>query len=203
MSSTQRGYGFVHYSPTLPGILSALKCVNELRDSTSEGIHFKCDLSHKLMKQLSQRQDKEEIKIIHQYFPEGFGQMQNADETRSVQQREINYAARGNINIRTNITQSDCDAEYSAVINSNNRGKSRRRHSPRQYGYHSNPNSTPFQHVDNVEQTAEIVHSPYFQVSPFPYFPYYYPGYQFNQFHQRQFEYQSVNNNFCVNELLT
>lgn len=42
----------MHFPSSEDGITAALKCSDELKDKTIDNIHFKCDISHKLLKQL-------------------------------------------------------------------------------------------------------------------------------------------------------
>lgn len=55
--NTQRGYGFVHFPPTKDGITAAIKCTEEMRDCFIDGVQFRCELSHKLLKQLYNTRD--------------------------------------------------------------------------------------------------------------------------------------------------
>jgi hypothetical protein len=74
-AKTQRAYGFVHYAPNVSGILSALKCAEDLKDNTIDNVHYKCEVSHKLVKQLIHQQDSEVVKLIHKYYPGGIQEL--------------------------------------------------------------------------------------------------------------------------------
>jgi RNA recognition motif-containing protein len=51
-AQVQRGYGFVHFPASEEGVNAALKCVDALKDKIVDNIHYKCDVSHKLLRQL-------------------------------------------------------------------------------------------------------------------------------------------------------
>jgi hypothetical protein len=54
-NQSQRGYGFIHYPSTDEGIEAALRCTEELRNTLLGEARYKCDVSHKLMKELYDR----------------------------------------------------------------------------------------------------------------------------------------------------
>jgi hypothetical protein len=60
----QKGYAFIHFSFNAKGIISSLQCCDELKDTIVDGVKYRCDLSHKLMKDLSESDDPYVLKII-------------------------------------------------------------------------------------------------------------------------------------------
>ena len=45
---SQKGYGFVHFAYSPEGVAAAVKCCDELHDSTVDQVQYKCSISHRL-----------------------------------------------------------------------------------------------------------------------------------------------------------
>lgn len=64
MRMIQKGYAFIHFPATAKGVGSCLQCCNELKDTIVDGVKYRCDISHKLMKELNDTGDPEVLKIL-------------------------------------------------------------------------------------------------------------------------------------------
>lgn len=68
INGNQRGYGFIHFPSTDEGIEAALGCTEELRNTLIGEARYKCDVSHKLMKELYDRKHPS-ISALMQRYP--------------------------------------------------------------------------------------------------------------------------------------
>lgn len=66
-AKVQRGYGFVHFPASQEGVNAALKCAEELKDKAIDGIHYKCDISHKLLRQLNINHPSQSERTSHKH----------------------------------------------------------------------------------------------------------------------------------------
>lgn len=67
MHGTQRGYGFIHFPNTDEGIAAALRCTDELRNTLVGDARYKCDVSHKLMKELREKKHPALPELLQRY----------------------------------------------------------------------------------------------------------------------------------------
>lgn len=65
-------------------MLSSLKCTEEMKDITIEDVHYKCEISHKLVRQLLNQQDPEVVKMVEKYFPLGISEAKRKEGNKSV-----------------------------------------------------------------------------------------------------------------------
>ncbi len=91
INQSQRGYGFIHFPSNDAGIEAALRCTEELRNTLVGDSRFKCDVSHKLMKELYDR-NHPSINALVQRYPSFLKVIQARDRTKNRSVNNINQS---------------------------------------------------------------------------------------------------------------
>lgn len=89
-AQVQRGYGFVHFPASEEGVNAALKCAEALKDQIVDNIHYKCDISHKLLRQLCTHNPSHMENIGHSH-----GRYHNHNHHNNNYQQQQHHAYKG------------------------------------------------------------------------------------------------------------